>query len=90
MTSENSLKIQQIDKNILSSKSGWQVAAAFGLFGGLVAILVGAILTVVIYLTQDQALQKTINILFYLVFPLFFFGAYCLDKADEAIKKHNK
>ncbi|MEK7724648.1 MAG: hypothetical protein AAB336_09895 [Acidobacteriota bacterium] len=89
MTSENTIKVQHLNKHTLSLKnSGWQIGAMLGLFGGLGAIFVGAILTFVVYLTQDHALQTTINFLFYLVFPLFFFGAYCLDKADEIIKKN--
>ncbi len=92
MTSENLLQIEHID--VPKSWSWWNVGAACGLLGGLSAIFIGFVLTLIMWLfKQDSAhisLQTVTNVLFYSSFPMLFFGGYCLDKIDELVKKNNR
>ncbi len=95
MTSENLLQIEHIDEDAFQkSWSWWNVGAALGLLGGMFAILIGFILTLIMWLFRQDAvhisLQTVTNVLFYSSFPLLFFGAYCLDKIDELVKKNTR
>ncbi len=95
MTSERALKAKHIDEDIFrKSWSWWNIGATFGLLGGMSAILIAIILTIVMWLFKQDAvhisLQTVTNVLFYSAFPLLFFGAYCLDKIDEIVKKKSR
>lgn len=97
MTSENLINIKHYDEgNHQSGWSWWKIGAVVGFACGVVAILTGIALTFVIWLSEadviNSSLQTLTNDLFYAVFPLFFFGAYCLDKIEDSLQKkaHNK
>ena len=92
MTSETALKTKHIDEDIFQKTwSWWNIGAIFGLLGGMLAILIAVVLTLAMWLFKRDAvhisLQTVTNVLFYSAFPLLFFGAYCLDKIDEIVKK---
>lgn len=89
MTSENLLQIEHIDEDVLQKNwSWWNFGAAFGLLGGMFTILIGFVLTLIIWLLKDNSLQTLTNSLFYLAFPLLLLGATSLDKIDEKNKKY--
>lgn len=95
MTSETALKTKHIDEDIFQKTwSWWNIGAIFGLLGGMLAILIAVVLTIAMWLFKKDAvhisLQTATNVLFYSAFPLLFFGAYCLDKIDEIVKKKSR
>ena len=95
MTSETALKAKHIDEYIFQKTwSWWNIGAIFGLLGGMSAILIAVVLTLAMWLFKRDAvhisLQTVTNVLFYSAFPLLFFGAYCLDKIDEIVKKKSR
>ena len=65
-------------------KSG---AAVCGLCGGIIAPVLGAILTAVAWFTGPEwhghLLQRDGTILLFLTIPLLIFGAHCLDLLDS-------
>jgi hypothetical protein len=65
-------------------KSG---AAVCGLCGGVIAPVVGAILTALAWITGPEwhghLLQRDATILLFLTIPLLILGAHCLDLLDE-------
>ena len=65
----------------------WRTAGAiFGLGGGIIAPLAGAILTAIAWfagpLWHGFALHRDGTVLLFLTIPLLLFGAHCLDLVD--------
>lgn len=93
MTIESTLKIENINKNTWQKNwTAWHYGAIFSFLGGNGAIIIGAILSVEVWLFKTEIwqipLQTVINGLFYSALPLMYVGAYCLDKIDENKKKY--
>jgi hypothetical protein len=66
----------------------WQGGgAACGLCFGLLALLIGSVLTAITWFTGPAwhgfALQRDGTVLLFLTFPLLAFGAHCLDLLDQ-------
>ena len=69
---------------------GWTLktgTAVFGFCGGLVAAVLGSILTMISWFTgavwHGYAVQRFGTILFFLTIPLLALGAHCLDLLDR-------
>jgi hypothetical protein len=82
LTTRNVIKVLRIH--------GWTFktgGAAFGLCGGIVAPVLGAILTAVAWFTgpawHGHLLQRDATILLFLTIPLLMLGAHCLDLLDN-------
>jgi hypothetical protein len=79
---------------------GWNWRAAgsvFGLSCGIIAPLIGSVLTAIAWFTGPEwhgfAIQHYGTVLLFLTIPLLIFGAHCLDlmdKQDEEASKHRK
>jgi hypothetical protein len=70
------------------NSSRWKgPAAAFGLFGGLVAPILGSILTIFSWFTNSAwhglSFRNVSTLLFVLAIPLLILGAHCLDLLDK-------
>jgi hypothetical protein len=64
------------------------LGAAVGLGGGLIAVLVGSVLTAISWLTGTAFYMQAVGaVLLFLTIPLLVFGAQCLDLME---KKHQK
>jgi hypothetical protein len=66
----------------------WQSGgAACGLCFGLIALLIGSVLTAIAWFTGPGrpgfALQRDGTVLLFLTIPLLAFGAHCLDLLDQ-------
>lgn len=75
--------------------SSWRsTGAAFGLIGGIASALMGALLTVIAWLSSDlsaaHALSHWGTILLCLTVPLILLGGYCLDLLDGSKPKPNR
>jgi hypothetical protein len=73
----------------------WQSGgAACGLCFGLIAALIGSVLTAITWFTGPSwdgfALQRDGTVLLFLTIPLLAFGAHCLDLLDQQEKKTKK
>jgi hypothetical protein len=73
----------------------WQGGgAACGLCFGLLALLIGSVLTAITWFTGPAwhgfALQRDGTVLLFLTFPLLAFGAHCLDLLDQQEQKTKK
>jgi len=73
----------------------WQGGgAACGLCFGLIAPLIGSVLTAITWFTGPRwhgfALQGDGTVLLFLTIPLLVFGAHCLDLLDQQEKKTKK
>jgi len=73
----------------------WQSGgAACGLCFGLIALLIGLVLTAIAWFTGPSwhgfALQRDGTVLLFLTFPLLAFGAHCLDLLDQQEQKTKK
>ena len=69
---------------------GWTFktgGAAFGLCGGIVAPVLGAVLTAIAWFTGPEwhghLLQRDGTVLLFLTIPLLILGAHCLDLLDK-------
>ena len=96
MTSETIItRAKHVDEDAYEKNWSWRnVGAIAGLAGGFLAILLGFILSIIIWAFKSELshthLQMISNGLFYSAFPLMFFGAYCLDKIDEINKEKSR
>lgn len=93
MTTELSLpKMQLTPRDVMeqmrthpSTWTSW--GAVCGLSLGIVAPVIGALLTVIAWFTGSEwhglHLQRTGTVLFVLTIPLLIFGAHCLDLSDR-------
>jgi len=83
--------IQQIFVHGWTWQSG---GAACGLCFGLIALLIGSVLTAITLFTgpgwHGFALQRDGLVLLFLTFPLLAFGAHCLDLLDQQEQKTKK
>ena len=62
--------------------------AAVGLGGGLIAVLVGSLLTVISWLTGTSSYMQAIGtVLLFLTIPLLVIGAQCLDLMEKKQKR---
>ncbi|PWT88921.1 MAG: hypothetical protein C5B55_12250 [Blastocatellia bacterium] len=73
---------------------GWNwktCGGAFGLGGGIIAPLFGAVLTAIAWLTGPQwhglPLQRVGAVLLFLTVPLLLFGAHCMDLSDGDLRR---
>ena len=102
MTTESSLRTMKLTPHAvmeLIHLHGWNrksAGAVFGLCFGILAPLVGSILTAIAWLTGPRwhgyFIQRYGTVLFFLTIPLLIFGAHCLDlmdKPDEAAKNQH-
>jgi hypothetical protein len=69
-------------------RSRWETrGAAIGLFGGLMAPILGSVLTVISWFTDPAWHGFSLHIagtsLFVITFPLLLLGAHCLDLLDK-------
>jgi hypothetical protein len=91
---ENNAVHPVIKVEVPSRISFWYVGAGIGLAAGIIAILIGILLTIAAWLLHIEHIQVSfdslINILFYSALPSLFFGAYCLDKLDDQNAKAKK
>jgi hypothetical protein len=80
--------IEQISFRGLTWQSG---GAACGLCFGLIALLIGLVLTAIAWFTGPSwhgfALQRDGTVLLVLTIPLLAFGAHCLDLLDQQEQK---
>lgn len=88
MTNETLIKDEEfINKTVRPKTDWWQILSAFFLISGIMAIIIGQVLTLLIWITQQEtvhfSLQSITNLLFYISLPLLFLGACCLDKMEE-------
>jgi len=91
---------QKLTKRSLIKQMGvrgwtWQSGgAACGLCFGLIALLIGSVLTAITLFTgpgwHGFALQRDGLVLLFLTFPLLAFGAHCLDLLDQQDQKTKK
>jgi hypothetical protein len=62
-------------------------SAVFGLGGGIVVAILGALLSAVAWITGPEwhghLLQRDGTVLLFLTIPLLVFGAHCLDLVDR-------
>jgi len=70
------------------SPSPWKiVGSVFGLFGGLMAPIIGSVLTIVSWFADPVwhglSLHLAATSLFVISFPLLLLGAHCLDLLDK-------
>jgi len=76
----------------------WRAGGAvFGLSCGIIAPVIGSILTAIAWFTGPEwhgfFLQRVGTVMLFLTIPLLIFGAHCLDlmdKQDEAASKPRK
>lgn len=75
---------------LLIKKNGWarqSIGAAFGLAGGMLSIILGALLWVTTPLLAPGSFASFLNVLeivfFVLPLPLLALGAYCLDLLEK-------
>ena len=75
---------------------GWNWRAAgsvFGLSCGIIAPLIGSVLTAIAWFTGPEwhgfAIQHYGTVLLFLTIPLLIFGAHCLDLMDKKDKDTN-
>jgi hypothetical protein len=92
MTSESTFNTEQIvEKSTVKKTDWWFLSAVIFMIGGMSAIIVGIIFTILIWLihqdTIEFSLQNVTNFLFYLSLPMLFLGACCLDKIEEKKKQ---
>jgi hypothetical protein len=75
-----------------SSWTNW--GAVCGLGFGIVAPIVGMLLTIIAWFTGSEwhglHLHRTGTVLFVLTIPLLAFGAHCLDLSDRQANQANK
>ncbi len=78
-------RIYQLTKK---NRGNWAArGATFGLAGGMLAILLGALLWAIVPLLSQGSLRSSLNVLetvfFVLPLPLLALGAYCLDLLEK-------
>jgi len=71
-----------------ASASHWKIIGClFGVFGGLMAPILGSILTVISWFADPAwhgfSLHLAATSLFVMTFPLLLLGAHCLDLLDK-------
>src|SRR5258707_12866654 len=91
MASESSLSNRKLGPRGLVEQMtghGWNwraVGAVFGLSCGIIAPLIGSVLTAIAWFTGPEwhalPLQRDGTVLLFLTIPLLIFGAHCLDHA---------
>ena len=96
MASESSLPNRKLGPRGLAEQitdHGWNWragGAVFGLSCGIIAPLIGSVLTAIAWFTGPEwhalHLQRDGTVLLFLTIPLLIFGAHCLDLMD----KHGK
>ena len=95
MTSESALEQTELTPGRVLTElrtRGWTLktcAAVLGLFGGIIAPLVGSVLTAIAWFIGDWHgfhLQRLGTVLLFMTIPLLLFGAHCLDLSDKEIK----
>lgn len=74
--------------NLPASPSPWKiVGSVFGLFGGLMAPIIGSVLTIVSWFADSVwhglSLHLIGTFLFVISFPLLLLGTHCLDLLDK-------
>jgi hypothetical protein len=83
--------IEQVNVHGWTWQSG---GAACGLCFGLIAPLIGSVLTAITWFTGPRwhgfALQRAGMVLLFLTIPLLAFGAHCLDLLDQQEKNARK
>ena len=93
MASESSLPNRKLAARGLVEQMtghGWKwraVGAVFGLSCGIIAPLIGSVLTAIAWFTGPEwhalPLQRDGTVLLFLTIPLLSFGAHCLDLMDK-------
>ena len=103
MTTEYSLQKMKLKPSRLMEQMrvhGWDWksgGAVFGLCGGIIAPVIGLVLTAIAWFTGPEwhglPLQRGGTVLLFLTIPLLIFGAHCLDLSEkqdrEAKKPHS-
>lgn len=79
---------RRINYLLKNNRGSWQaIGAIFGLTGGMLSIILGALLWAVVAALAPGGMRSSLNlvdiIFFVLPFPLLALGAYCLDLLEK-------
>lgn len=82
------------DRAARKNRSWYTFGAIVGLAGGIIAALIGSVLTAITWFTGTDAVSSFIHTLgtslLFMTIPLLILGAHCLDRVEKEIEKSRK